>query len=172
MSDRIPPFCLPNTNGGGASKHRDGAAEPRSHQNHRSSRRGERVSKLRAAYVCVGLVIAAVWVGHPGEPMWKDLVRTAALMVVVASVVSLRRRRHTTTDDVVRAQRLSVPRLLAAKLGLLVAAVAAQLFLQRYTSHADAWVGAGLGVMVAVAGPRLHQTFMMRGGEVGDAGGR
>lgn len=105
-----------------------------------------------------GLVIGGLWALQAGGPLWEHAVRFGVLLFVVAPFATWRIRAVATRRAGGRTgtlQRLRVGRLVAAKAGLLVAALAATAALRPLTGAADYIVAAAMFLTVAFVGPRL-----------------
>lgn len=56
---------------------------------------------------------------------------------------------------------LSAPRLICAKLGLIAAALLAEMFLNPYMAHAQLLIAAAMLIAVAALGPTLHPKLLV-----------
>ncbi|MFI6347820.1 hypothetical protein [Streptomyces sp. NPDC050560] len=115
---------------------------------------------VRRIYLIVGLVMGALWVWHKGEPLWEHALKLLVLLFVVAPLVLGRmRRKH---PPVPGQLTLAYPRLVVAKLVLLVVTLAASALLRDKVDNADLVVAVGMAVVIAVGGPLIHPRLLVR----------
>lgn len=89
-------------------------------------------------------------------------VRLLAFVIVVPPLLHAAQRRRHRKRGRREAPHLSVLRAAFAKCCLVAAAIPATVLLRPYTSHADLVVGTGIAAAVALAGPRVHATYLIR----------
>lgn len=114
--------------------------------------------KVQVTAGITGLVIGGLWALQAGGPLWEHAVRFGVLLFVVAPFATWRIRSVAARRGGGRTgtlQRLRVGRLIAAKAGLLLAALAATAALRPLTGGADYIVAAAMFLTVTFAGPRL-----------------
>ncbi|WP_141564298.1 hypothetical protein [Mycolicibacterium palauense] len=117
-------------------------------------RRIPRTLLIRLAYLVVGLKFGSLWLVQGEGSPWIHALRLVVLMAVVMTVAEVVRRWAARRGR--RVNHHALGRFLLAKLGVVALAVAAGLLLQDWLANANVWVGLGLAVVVAVAGPLIH----------------
>ncbi|MGW2997880.1 hypothetical protein ACWDA9_41715, partial [Streptomyces sp. NPDC001193] len=110
----------------------------------------------------VGLHFGAAWGVNRGMPVWEHAVRLLAFVIVVPPLLHAAQQRRRRRRGRQEAPHLSVLRATFAKCCLVAAAIPATVLLRPYTTRADLVVGIGIAAVVALAGPRVHVTFLVR----------
>jgi hypothetical protein len=111
-------------------------------------------TKVLVGYLIAGVVIGAMWLGQAGHSLAEHALRLVALMAIVMALTTAVQRRRAAQGRLVK--KHPIGRFLAMKLGLVAAAVVADLALAQWVTTPDPWVALGLVVVVAVGGPLLH----------------
>jgi hypothetical protein len=113
-------------------------------------------------YLIAGAGAGGIWIWHSSDPLWKEAARLTILLGI-ASVLSAARNRRLERRG---KRRKPLRRFILAKLFIVVAAVVCTLALDRHVSHVDAWVSAGMFIVIVTAGPSLHSWLSYRVTEV------
>ncbi|MFD7080003.1 hypothetical protein [Streptomyces sp. NPDC059918] len=121
-----------------------------------------RPAALRRGYFLIGLLFGAAWAVNRGMPVWEHAVRLLAFVIVVPPLLHAAQQRGRRKRGGQGAPHLSVLRATAAKCCLVAAAMPATALLRPYTSLADLVVGVGIAAVVALAGPWVHGSFLVR----------
>jgi hypothetical protein len=119
-----------------------------------------RVVPARAIYAVLGLLLGSIWALNSGEPLWLHAAKALALVLTVPFAVSWVRARHYRRKGTSGEPRLSVPRLVAAKLSLVAVALTVNWALAGRVAGADYIVAAALLASVALLGPRVHSHLL------------
>ncbi|MDY6998197.1 MAG: hypothetical protein SW019_16490 [Actinomycetota bacterium] len=117
-------------------------------------RRIPRHHLIRAAYLAAGLKIGSLWLLQGDSSPVEHAVRLIALLAAVMLVAELVRRAAARRGRQV--PHHPIGRFLLAKVALVGLALVAGLALDDLLAHAELWVGAGLILVVSLAGPRIH----------------
>ena len=126
--------------------------------------RPKRIASVRLWYLVAGLFMGAAWAWNRGTPLWEHAVKLLVLMVVVSAVLSWQQRRGSRGAH--QGPQVSIPRLVAAKVLLVAAAVAANWLLAGRVAKPDLIVATCLALFVALLGPHLHSRLIgYRGGD-------
>jgi hypothetical protein len=83
-------------------------------------------------------------------PAWQHALRLLAAVLIIPPLIHLLRRRLNRTSH------LPLRRLVMAKVLLIAAALALDLLLAPWTSHADLITAIAIALSVAVGGPLVH----------------
>src|SRR4051812_1039544 len=105
--------------------------------------------------------MGAVWAFNAGDSALDHAIRFGILLFVIAPLASHAYGRRLRARGLARPD-VSLPRMLAAKAGLVAAALVTSALLGRWMGGADYVVAAGLAVTIAVAGPALHQRLFFK----------
>lgn len=108
----------------------------------------------------VGVALGVGWlVSHLLVPHHNDSVRLIAVRVVLLAVtipVQIRFERRRQAAGIVRPLPIRSPRIIGAKLALVLVAFGAEWLLGKVTPDADLIVAVGVFVVVALLGPKVH----------------
>jgi hypothetical protein len=115
---------------------------------------------LRVRYLALGLLMGGIWAWNGSTPLWVHAVKLVGLMAIVTMLVRLVRQRRAARAGIRAKPQLSVPRVLAVKASLVLAAMIVSWLLDGRVSHAYLVVATGLLVVVALLGPRLHPRLL------------
>jgi LmeA-like phospholipid-binding len=120
-----------------------------------SPERPSRPIPVHVGYTAAGLVIGGIWALNSGEPLWLHAAKTLALVLTIPFAIQWLRTRHDRRTGASGRPRLSLPRLVTAKLSLVAAALTVNWALAGRVTGADYITAAALAVTVALLGPPL-----------------
>ncbi|MFI9048264.1 hypothetical protein [Streptomyces sp. NPDC053427] len=124
-----------------------------------------RLIAARILIVSAALVASAV-LGHLMDPHTTHESRALgirALCVLLTVPLQIRAAHRARAGGVHPSSRptLSAPRVICAKLGLIAAALLAQMLIDPYVAEAQVCIAAAVAVTVAVLGPRIHAKLLI-----------
>ncbi|GGU70810.1 hypothetical protein GCM10010211_40640 [Streptomyces albospinus] len=124
-----------------------------------------RLITVRTAIVG-GALVAAYLLGclldpHSAQPAASLGVRLLVVLLTVPLQIRLAHRTRTSEVHPSAGPVLSAPRLIAAKLTLIIAALLAQMLLDGVTHHADVIVAVAIAVAAAGLGPKIHARLLV-----------
>ncbi|MFF2809620.1 hypothetical protein ACFVT2_21075 [Streptomyces sp. NPDC058000] len=124
-----------------------------------------RLITVRTAIVA-GALAAAYSLGclldpHGAQPAAALGVRLLVVLLTIPLQIRLAHRTRASEAHPSTGPVLSAPRLIAAKLTLIVVALLAQVLLDGVTHHADAIVAVAIAVAAAGLGPRIHARLLV-----------
>jgi len=117
--------------------------------------------RVQAGYLFFGLAIGGLWIAHRGEPAWVHAARTLAVLLVVSLTLQVLHRRRPRSRPSSDGTRISLVRLIAAKLLVVAIALVVDWVLQRWIPNADLIVAIGLAVGIAAVGPKVHRYLLV-----------
>ncbi|MFG2794959.1 hypothetical protein [Streptomyces sp. NPDC048419] len=106
--------------------------------------------QIALVYAFIGLAVGGAWMLGGDMPAWQHALRLLAAVLIIPPLIHLLRRRLNHTGH------LPLRRLVMAKILLVAAALALDLLLTAWTSHADIFTAVAVAVSVAVGGPLVH----------------
>ncbi|WP_433857770.1 hypothetical protein [Streptomyces kronopolitis] len=138
------------------------------HKLYESARPGRVIAQLITARIAAVTVAfgAGFLLGHLLDPQAgrSPVLPALGFLLLLASIPAQIRHAHRTrtgTTHPATQPALSAPRLIAAKLTLITAALVAQLLLTPYLPNATYAVAAALFLATAAMGPRVHRRFLL-----------
>ncbi|WP_189264959.1 hypothetical protein [Streptomyces fuscichromogenes] len=106
------------------------------------------------------MTIGALWLVQSG-PLWQHALRLSLIVLVVAPLAHLVQSRRRSRGEQSHGPRPSLPRLVAAKIALLVIAVIGTWLLTPVLPHTEIVVTLAVAVIIAVLGPVLHPYMLL-----------
>jgi hypothetical protein len=131
-----------------------------------------RTAPVPVRYLLVGLVMGGIWAWNNGEPLWEHAVKLLVLIMVVPTLIHRLSERRRARFGLEHGPRISLKRLIAAKVSLVVFALAVSLLLRPHLTDADYWVAAGITAAIALIGPLLHPYLIVHPSAAARAPGR
>ncbi|MFF4954882.1 hypothetical protein [Streptomyces chattanoogensis] len=135
---------------------------------HESAHPGRALARLITARILIvsAALVASALLGHLMDPRAAHDARTLGirvLCVLLTIPLQIRAAHRARAGGVHPADRptLSAPRVICAKLGLLAAALLAQMLIDPYVANAQVLTAVAIAVSVTVLGPRIHSRLVM-----------
>jgi hypothetical protein len=122
---------------------------------------GRAALAIRIRYLVAGIFLGLVWAWHADKPLWEHVLKLAIVLLLVAPILRVARQALGARRG--RTRSVSWPRLLAAKVPLLVLALLADWGLRHWMSATSSGLVTAVAVAVAVAtlGPVLHPHLLV-----------
>jgi hypothetical protein len=116
---------------------------------------------IRVRYLALGLIMGGIWAANHGAPLWEHVVKLLILTLAVPPLLHVVRTRRRRRQGLGEEARLSFPRLIGLKVSLVACALIAAWLLGDRVTGADFLIAGGLGLTVALLGPRLHARLLI-----------
>lgn len=120
---------------------------------------------IRWPYLAIGTILGVLWVVQRDIPYGEHMLRTGSALVVIPPIAHLIRHRVHRHRGHSSPTRISLPRLVFAKLALMGVAFALDWVLGELLGHSllaiDLLLGAGIIATIALLGPLLHPRFVV-----------
>lgn len=114
---------------------------------------------VHRVYWIAGLIMGALWAWNRGEPLWEHALKLGLLLFVAAPLImGAMKRKHPPRPG---QSTLSLARLVAAKVVLVIVALLAAWLLRDRVDQPDLVVAVGITVVIGLIGPRIHRHLMI-----------
>ena len=115
--------------------------------------------RVRIRYLVLGAVLGVPWAVQSGNPPWEHALRTLIVLAIALPAATVVLHRYAAKSGR-QVPRLRHGPLIAAKLGLVVAAMTGQWLLAMAMDHANIPVGIALVLAVSILGPKFDHFFI------------
>jgi hypothetical protein len=106
--------------------------------------------------------MGALWAWNAGEPIMEHALKLLALVLIVPTLIhKLRERKAKRSGKPTTGPQVSLGRLMAAKVSLVLVALLANAVLGAFTDNADYIVAVCLVIAPPLLGPRIHHLFLV-----------
>ncbi|WP_405771913.1 hypothetical protein OHU34_42530 [Streptomyces sp. NBC_00080] len=127
-----------------------------------SASSSSRPRQVVVPYAVLGVLMGGLWAVNHGASLWEHTERLLLVALIVPPLLERLRMRRRRRLGLEGEPRVSLLRLTLLKVGVVALALAATWLLRGHVAGADYWTAAGMAVLVAVVGPVLHPSMIVR----------